>query len=257
MAFENRTVLVTGASIGIGRSIAAAFVMQGARVMACGRSEARLRETEALLSPAAGGRLASFVADVRCKAEVESLVMETTRRFGPIDILVNNAGVYPNTKVVDMPEEEWDTVVDTNLQGPFLVSQAVARQMIARGQGGKIVNITSTAARSARPGASHYAASKAALAMFTQVLALELAEHHINVNAVAPGFIDVGPHAPITAQYREAILKTVPRGRAGRPEDVAQAVLFLASEDADYITGDTILVDGGMLAGRYTLPLSK
>lgn len=257
MGFENRTVLVTGASIGIGRAIATAFLEAGARVMANGRNPEHMKDAEASLREIGGDRLATFVGDVRDKSEVQAMVAEITRIFGPIDVLVNNAGIYPNRRVVDMPEEEWDAVIDTNLKAPFLVCQAVARQMIERGAGGKIVNITSTAGRSGRLGASHYASSKAALQMFTQVLALELAEHRINVNAVAPGLIDVGSHAPITPQYRDAITKTTPWGRAGRPEEVARAVLFLASDDAEYITGDTIVVDGGILAGRFTLPLSQ
>ena len=128
--------------------------------------------------------------------------------------------------------------------------------MIERGRGGKIINITSGAYKSARRGASHYCSSKAALAMFTQVLALELAEHRINVNSVSPGFIDVGLRPAVLQQYKDTMMKMIPWGRMGKPEEIARAVLFLASEDAEYITGEILEVDGGALVGRYILPLS-
>ncbi len=256
MDFQNRTTLVTGAGAGIGRAIATVFVQAGACVMANDIDGKRIGETVALLKPMAGDRIASYVADVRSQREIEGMVEETTRRFGPIDILVNNAGIYPNMPVLLMTPEEWDSVMDTNLRAPFLLSQAVARRMVERGMAGKIINITSSAYKSARRGAAHYCSSKAGLAMLTKVLALELAEHRINVNSVSPGLIDVGPRPGVSQRYREMLIKMTPWGRMGRPDEIARAVLFLASEDADYITGEILEVDGGALVGRYFLPLS-
>lgn len=256
MDFGDCIVLVTGAGIGIGRAIATAFVKAGARVMANDLDQKGINETAEVLRPVAGDRIATCVADVRIKGEIDAMVEETTRCFGPIDILVNNAGICPNSLVSEMSVEEWDAVMATNLRGPFLLCQAVTRRMIDRGKGGKIINITSGAFKSARRGAAHYCSSKAALEMFTRVLALELAEHHINVNAVAPGLTEVGPHLNISQQYKDTLVKSIPWGRMARPDEIARAVLFLASEESEYITGETLLVDGGSLAGRYFLPLS-
>lgn len=254
--FRDCIVLVTGAGVGIGRAIATVFTEAGARVMATDVNQKGVEETAGILRPVVGDRIAAYVADVRIKHEIDAMVAETTRCFGPIDILVNNAGICPNSLVSEMSVEEWDAVMATNLKGPFLLCQAVARQMIERGKGGKIINITSGAYKSARRGAAHYCSSKAALEMFTRVLALELAEHHINVNAVAPGLTEVGPHLNISQQYRDILVTSIPWGRMARPDEIARAVLFLASEESEYITGETLLVDGGSLAGRYFLPLS-
>jgi 3-oxoacyl-[acyl-carrier protein] reductase len=256
MDFRERVVIVTGAGAGIGRAIATAFVKAGARVMANDLVRENIDETAVLLRPIAADRIATHVADVRVKSEIGAMVTETTRRLGPIDILVNNAGICPSSPVIEMPVEEWDTVMATNLRGPFLLCQVVARQMIERGKGGKIINITSGAYKSARRGAAHYCASKSGLDMFTKVLALELGEHHINVNAVAPGLTDTGAVAETPEQYRDTLVKAIPWGRMARPEEIARAVLFLASEESEYITGETLSVDGGSLVGRYFLPPS-
>ena len=256
MDFRDCIVLVTGAGIGIGRAIATAFAEAGARVMANDLDQERVEETAEVLRPVVADRIATYVADVRIKDEIDAMVAETTRCFGPIDILVNNAGICPSSAVIEMPVEEWDAVMATNLRGPFLLCQGVARQMIERGKGGKIINITSGAYKSARKGAAHYCSSKAGLDMFTRVLALELGEHHINVNAVAPGLTEVGPSLNISQQYRDTLVTSIPWGRMARPDEIAHAVLFLASEESEYITGETLLVDGGSLAGRYFLPLS-
>jgi len=255
MDFKDRTVLVTGAGGGIGRAIATAFVQGGAKVMANDLDKGRVEETAALLRSIAGDRIATYVADVRMKSEIDAMVAETIRCWGCVDILVNTAGMCPNSPVTEMRVEEWDDVMATNLRGPFLLCQSIARQMIERGKGGKIVNITSGAYKSARRGAAHYCSSKAALDMFTRVLALELGEHHINVNAVAPGLTDTGALVKASEQYKETLVRSIPWGRMARPEEIARAVLFLASEESEYITGETLLVDGGSLAGRYFLPL--
>jgi NAD(P)-dependent dehydrogenase (short-subunit alcohol dehydrogenase family) len=153
-----------------------------------------------------------------------------------------------------MSESEWDAVFDTNVKGMFLVSQAVARRMIERSAGGRIVNISSGSAKSGRIGAAHYCASKAAVDMFTRVLALELAPHDIAVNAVAPGLIEV-PDWSLSEEYINALIALTPMGRIGQPEDIARAVFYLASPEATFITGSVLAVDGGSLAGR-PLPLS-
>jgi 3-oxoacyl-[acyl-carrier protein] reductase len=256
MDFHDRNVLVTGAGVGIGRSITLAFLQMGARVMLNARRLDSLKETLSLAKGLRDQKAELFAADIRSQKAVEEMVEETVRKFGSIDILVNNAGIYPNKLVVDMDTEEWDAVLDTNLRAPFLICRAVAREMISRGQGGKIINITSGVHRSARKGAAHYASSKAALTMFTKVLALELAEHGINVNAVSPGLIDVGPHMPVTQEYKDSLVKMIPWQRMGRPEEIAKVVLFIASDDAEYVTGESFEVDGGAGAGRFYLPLS-
>ncbi len=253
-------MLVTGAGAGIGRAIATAFVQAGAQVMANGLHATITEEAAKLLRPVAEDRIATYIADVSSKSDIDAMVAETIRRFGQIDILVNNAAIFANTPVVEMSVDEWDALIKTYLRGPFLLCQAVACQMIERGEGGKIINITSSAHKSARRGASHYCSSKAALAMFTKVLALELAEHRINVNSVSPGLIEVERmQSPSNdfAKYLNALVKMIPLSRMGKPDEVARAVLFLASEDAEFINGEILEVDGGGGAGRYSLPLSR
>ena len=257
MSISEKTVLVTGAGAGIGRGIALAFIHAGARVMAADMNPDSLKETASLLTGGDRERLGTFVANVRSKSEIDAMVEATVDRFGEIDVLVNNAGIYPNCPVVEMSQEEWDAVMETNLRAPFLACQSVAKRMIERGRGGKIVNISSGAYKSARLGAAHYCASKAGVVMFTKVLAMELAQHRINVNSVSPGLIDVGPRMGASEEYKSALVKGIPWGRTGTPDEIARAVLFLASDDAEYITGEVLEVDGGMLAGRFFLPLSR
>ncbi len=257
MGHENhrgRVVLVTGAARGIGRGIAEAFAAAGDRVVVADHDGDEADRVAGALRAAGADALAVRV-DVRDAAAVGAMVAGAVERFGRIDVLVNNAGVYPNTPVLEMAEAEWDAVFDTNAKGAFLVSQAVAAAMVARGGGGRIVNISSGAAVLGRPGAAHYCASKAAVDMFTKVLAIELAPHGILVTAVAPGLIAV-PGADLAPEYVEALVALTPVKRAGQPADVANAVLFLASPAASFITGTILGVDGGGLAGR-PLPLSR
>ena len=250
---HDRVVLVTGGAHGIGRGIAQAFAVAGARVIIADRQGDAAEQTATSIASSTGAELMAVAVDVRNAAAVTAAVAHALDRFDRIDVLVNNAGIYPNTPVLAMDEAEWEAVFAINVKGMFLVSQAVARAMIARGTGGRIVNISSGAAESGRVGAAHYCASKAAVNMFTRVLAMELAPYEIVVNAVGPGLIEV-PGASLTPDYVEALVAATPMGRIGQPEDVAHAVLYLASPTATYMTGITLYVDGGGLAGRPLPP---
>jgi 3-oxoacyl-[acyl-carrier protein] reductase len=251
--FVERAVLITGAGRGIGRQLAIDFAAEGALV---GVNDINPDTAKATVDDIAslGGHGRAFIGDVRSSGRVGEIVNEVINAFQNIDILVNNAGIYPNNLVIEMSEEEWDRVWDTNVKGMFLMSRAVAKRMIAAKRGGKIINISSTAALRARIGASHYCSSKAAISMFTQVLALELAEHKINVNAVAPGLIEV-PDWDLSTEYINSLVSLTPWGRIGKPKDVSNVVRFLASGEADFMTGSTVVVDGGSAAGQ-NLPRS-
>jgi NAD(P)-dependent dehydrogenase (short-subunit alcohol dehydrogenase family) len=251
---KGRVAIVTGAGHGIGKGIAEAFALSGASVVVADRDITRAEAVANALQLGDGAAALPVEVDVRSHTLVEAMVERAVYELGGIDVLVNNAGVYPNSPVVEMHEEEWDAVFDTNVKGMFLVSRAVARRMIDRGQGGRIVNISSGAAESGRVGAAHYCASKAAVNMFTRVLALELAPHDIMVNAVGPGLVEV-PDWNLNQQYIEAIVNANPLRRIGTPEDIAHAVLYLASPYTTYTTGTVLYVDGGSLAGR-PLPYS-
>ena len=253
--FVERRVLVTGAGAGIGRAITSAFVSEGAWVAAVDKVAERVSDVTAALS-GGPGRVVGVVGDIRTSSAVERIVSEATGALGRIDVLVNNAAMYPNCPVVEMDEEQWDAVIDTNLKGTFLMSRAVARWMLAQRNEGHVISIASGAYRSARLGASHYCASKAGIVMFSKVLAQELAAHRIHVNVVSPGLIDAGPRGGNPA-YRETLVKSIPWGRPGQPSEIADAVLFLASRRAEYITGTVIDVDGGSSAGRFFLPYSR
>ena len=251
--FDTKVVLITGAGHGIGRQIALDFASEGAHV---GVNDVDANRAAAVVTEITdgGGRAISLVADVRNATQVNQMADSIVAQLGRVDILVNNAGIYPNSLIVDMTEDEWDRVWDINMKGMFLVSQAVIRRMIAEKPGGKIINMSSTASIRARVGASHYCSSKAAISMFTQVLALEAAEHNIQVNAVAPGLVEV-PDWGLAQDYIDALVSMTPRGRIGQPTDISAMVRFLASDEADFVTGSVMIVDGGSAAGQ-NLPLS-
>jgi 3-oxoacyl-[acyl-carrier protein] reductase len=253
--FTDDVVLVTGAGAGIGFGIAKAFHDAGARVALGDMRESALARSAGKIGSSA--RIYTRVIDVRDARSTAEFLEGAERALGPITVAVANAGIYPNTPVLDMTTEEWDRVMETNVRGVFLTCQAAARAMVARGTHGKIITLSSGAAQSGRQGASHYCASKAGVVMFTKVLALEMARHKINVNCIAPGLIEVeGEVSPLTREYVDTLSRSIPWGRIGKPEDIANAALFLASPLADFITGEVLSVNGGSSAGRAFLPLS-
>ena len=251
-----RSVLITGAADGIGRGIATHFAHQGDRVALVDYDAIGLERTLGELR-AEGGQVLAIHADVRDGNAVDGAIQRATETHDGLDVVVNNAAVYPNTPVLEMAEDEWDRVLDTNLKGAFLITRAAGRQMVMQGRGGNMCLIASGAYRSARRGAAHYCASKAGLVLLAQTLALELAEHRINVNVVAPGFIEVGLRPGVSIPYREQIKHDIPWGRFGTPAEIAQSVAFLCSPAAEFITGSVLAVDGGSSAGRFHLPISR
>jgi 3-oxoacyl-[acyl-carrier protein] reductase len=243
---KGQVALVTGASQGLGRAIALRLGTSGARVACVARNAEKLAETVNAIK-AAGGTADVFPCDVTDSESVDQVVDAVIERWERLDILVNNAGVTRDTLVLRMTDEEWDTVLDTNLKGAFLCTRAAAKPMMQK-RYGRIINISSVSGIMGNPGQANYSASKAGLIGMTQTTARELAGRNITINAVAPGFIQT----EMTAHLGDAILgeakKRIPAKRLGQPEDVADAVLFLASEAASYITGQVLTVDGGMTA---------
>jgi NAD(P)-dependent dehydrogenase (short-subunit alcohol dehydrogenase family) len=248
-SLAGKIALVTGGGRGLGRAGALAFAKAGARVALLSRTRTQLEETAAAVE-ALGRKALVAIADTRNAAEVDAAVQATVAAFGRIDILFNNAGTNIRKNVVDMPDEDWHTIMDTNVKGAFLVARAVARQMVQQGSG-TIINMSSMSAASAEPTKAVYAASKGAIALLTKGLALELAPHGIRVNAIAPGYmltslvkggLDADP------ERKQRVLARIPLGRLGAPEEIGGALVFLASEAASYITGATITIDGGWTA---------
>jgi len=249
MKLQNKVAIVTGSTRGIGRGIAERLVREGAIVIVNGR---RIEDAERVakeIDPS-GKKTAAIAADTSNALQVNSMIGETVKRFGRIDILVNNAGVLELENFVDIKEESWDRIMDVDLKGYLLCGQAAARQMIKQG-GGKIVNIASIAGTIAYPQLAHYCAAKAGIINLTKVMALELGKHKINVNAIGPGLIesDMTKSMLDDPDSKKMFIEKIPLGRIGKPEDIAGAAAFLASEDAEYITGVTLFVDGGWLTG--------
>ena len=251
--FQNKVIVVTGASAGIGKELSLSLLQNGARVVACSRDSGRIAELESAWNRDAG-ELLTVTCDVSRSEDVQGLVDSATARFGKIHGLVNNAGLYPVTPFLELAEEQWDQVLDANLKGAFLCSQAAAKTMIAEGVKGSIVNISSTASLIARPGITHYAASKAGMNMLTKSLALELAPHGIRVNTVLPGLILTGRvqrqlDDPAGMAEHQTKLARIPLKQEGRPADITHAVLHFLSEASAYSTGSQLVVDGGYSLG--------
>ena len=248
MRLQDKVAIVTGAGSGNGRGIALRLAEEGARVVVADVNEAGAAETVALIE-AAGGQARVVRADVSRREQVEELVKAALAGFGQIDILVNNAGVESMRPFLELPEAEWDRIMGVNLKGPFLCSQLAAREMAQAGRGGKIINIGSICSAVALAGEAHYIASKGGVLMLTKAMAIDLAPYNINVNAVGPGVIETAMTANSlsTPERVEMFYNHIPLKRIGQPRDVANAVLFLASTEADYITGTILYVDGGWL----------
>jgi len=246
MQLKGKTAVVTGGSRGIGRAIALELASCGANVVVNYTRNSKAADEVVAEIEAMGSSGMAVKADVSIASEVENLVNEVLKTFGSIDILVNNAGITRDNLIIRMTEKEFDEVINTNLKGTFICTKAVSRVMIKQ-KSGKIINVSSVVGIVGNAGQSNYAAAKAGLIGFTKSMAKELAKRGINVNAVAPGFIQTDMTSVLPDNVKEEFLKSIPLMRIGKPEDIAKTVLFLASEYSDYITGQVINIDGGMV----------
>jgi 3-oxoacyl-[acyl-carrier protein] reductase len=239
---SGQVALVTGSTRGIGRSIAGRLHQAGASVAVIGRQETAARSVAAEL----GERAAGFACDVADRTQVEATITAVEQSLGPVSILVNNAGITRDNILLRLSEEDWDAVLDANLKGAFLMTRAVLKGMMKR-RAGRIINISSVVGLMGNKGQANYAASKAGLIGFTKAVAREYASRNVLVNCVAPGYIETEMTAALPPDAQGALLGQISLGRLGQPADVAGAVLFLASDLAGYITGQVLVVDGGMV----------
>lgn len=245
MRLAGKVALVTGAQEGIGKAIALAYGREGASVVINYLDSQTAADETTSQIRALGQRAVSIAGDVAQAADVRRLV-EAGERLGGIDILVNNAGIFPRVEFLDMTEAQWDKVLDVNLKGTFLCTQAVAQQLVRRGRGGAVINLASGAAFRSSPRGVHYVASKAGIVGVTRATALELAPYRVRVNAIAPGITDTAqPRYGMSEEEVQAAGRQVPLGRMGIPSDIADLATFLASEESRHITGQTIHVNGG------------
>lgn len=241
MKFTDRKVIVTGGTRGIGKAIATGFAAAGAQVILTGRDATTAQAIAAELD----GDVQGLELDVASGESVQKFFTEALERLGGLDILVANAGITRDKLVMALKDEDWDDVLGTNLRGAFLCVREAIRPMI-RNRGGRIIGVTSVIGLTGNPGQGNYAASKAGLIGLVKSLAQEVASRNITVNAVAPGMIETDMSANLPEKAREAIASRIPAGRAGSAQEVASAVMFLASDDASYITGEVLRVDGGL-----------
>lgn len=242
---QGKTAIVTGASRGIGRATALELARNGANVVVnYAGSQERAEQVVAEIKELGVGAFA-FQADISNSEQVQNMVKETVNTFKTIDILVNNAGVTKDNLLMRMKEEEWDTVIDINLKGIFNCSKAVTRPMMKQ-RYGRIINVTSVVGVLGNPGQANYVAAKAGVIGLTKTMARELANRNIHVNAVAPGFIETDMTDELNEEMKEQLLAQIPLNTLGKPEDIANVIRFLVSSDADYITGQTLHVNGGM-----------
>ncbi len=240
---SGRVALVTGASRGIGRAIATRLAAQGAHVLAAARGDNAAGTVQEI--QAAGGRAEALALDVTDPAAVDAAVTSALERHSRLDILVNNAGITRDQLMLRLKRDDWDAVLTTNLTSAYMLTQAVLKPMI-RQRSGRIICISSVVGQSGNPGQANYAASKAGLIGFAKSVALEVASRSITVNVVAPGMIATDMTGVLPEKTREALIGRIPLGRLGAPDDVAAAVCFLASDEAAYITGQVLAVNGGM-----------
>jgi len=242
-----RVAVITGASQGIGRACALALAEGGARLALAARNEEKLASV-VKEAQAKNAEAAAFRMDVSDEESVKSAVKSALERFGKIDILINNAGITKDTLLMRMKRADWDSVIQTNLSGAFFCTQAVIGSMLKQ-RWGRIINVISVFGQMGQVGQANYAASKAGLIGFTMAMAREVASRHITVNAVAPGYIETAMTEGLSEDLKSKVNEMIPLGRAGTDMDVAHAVRFLASEEASYITGHVLNVNGGMLMG--------
>jgi 3-oxoacyl-[acyl-carrier protein] reductase len=245
MSLANKVALVTGSGRGIGRAIALRLAEAGASVVVNDIGDAAPVEAVVKEIKAMGGQALPVLADVSSAAEVERLVAEATSAYGRIDILVNNAGIARDQLLLRMTEEEWDRVLAVDLKSVFLCTRAVLKYMVKERRG-RIISIASVVGMVGNAGQANYAAAKAGIIGFTRTVAKEVASRGITVNAIAPGFIDTEMTQRLKGEWKEELKKRIPLGRLGSPQDVAEAVAFLASDAAGYITGQVLVIDGGM-----------
>jgi glucose 1-dehydrogenase len=255
MRLQGKTAVVTGAGTGIGQAIAIAFAQQGAAVVVDYVGNASVPQDTISRIDAMGGKSLAIDADISIPDEVNTLIHQTVAAFGKLDIFVNNAGVEKKFAFVDYPMEEWQKIMAVNLTGPFLCAQAAAKQMIAQGGGGRIINISSIHEDLPMPTNAPYCASKGGLRMLMRTIAVELAPHQITVNNIGPGAIytPIDKDVESDPKLNDQILAEIPLGRWGKPEEVAQLAVYLASDDAAYVTGSTHFIDGGMLRNAGSL----
>ena len=247
MSLSGRVALVTGASQGIGRTCALKLASQGATVAAVARNQEKLDELVKEIV-AAGGKASTFSLDVANEEQIKSVFKDALAQLGKIDILINNAGITKDTLIMRMKRADWDAVINTNLTSAYLCTQQVISSMLKQ-RWGRVINITSVFGQTGQAGQTNYSSSKAGLIGLTMALAREVASRNITCNAVAPGFIETSMTSGLSDEFKETALKMIPLGRVGAPEDVANAVAFLASDEASYITGHVLNVNGGMLMG--------
>ncbi|MFH0854997.1 MAG: 3-oxoacyl-[acyl-carrier-protein] reductase [Candidatus Omnitrophota bacterium] len=245
MKLKDKVALITGGARGIGQAIAMAFAKEGADIVVADVS-AEVAQKAALEIEALGRKALALEMDVTDYAQVEAGLNKILDKFGKVDILVNNAGITKDNLILRMPESDWDAVINVNLKGTFNCIKAVSRPMIKQ-RSGKIVSIASIIGLMGNAGQANYAASKAGIIALTKTVAKELASRNINANAVAPGFIQTEMTAKLPESVKAKMLEAIPLGKLGLPKDVADACLFLVSEDSSYITGQVITVDGGMV----------
>ena len=242
---SNKTAIVTGGSRGIGRAIALELAHRGANVIVNYNTNGVAAQEVVMRIVKDGGKAAALPGDVAKVDDAQALVKAALEKFGGLDILVNNAGITRDMLIMMMSEESWDAVIDTNLKGTFNCSKAAVRHMM-KARSGRIINITSVSGQIGNAGQTNYSASKAGQIGFTKALAREVAARNITVNAIAAGYVDTEIWAGVPEDMRDAFIKMIPLGRKGTPEDIANAVAFLASDEAAYITGQVLAVDGGM-----------
>ncbi|MEB2278572.1 3-oxoacyl-[acyl-carrier-protein] reductase [Lysinibacillus xylanilyticus] len=243
---EGKVAVVTGASRGIGRAIALKLADEGAKVVVnYSGSQSKAEEVVATIQEN-GGEAVAVQASVSKTEEVSALMDAAVKTFGSLDILVNNAGITRDNLLMRMKEDEWDDVLDTNLKGVFLCTKAVTRQMMKQ-RAGRIINISSIVGVAGNAGQANYVAAKAGVIGLTKTTAKELASRNILVNAIAPGFIETEMTEQLPEDIKQGMLTQIPLAKLGQPEDIAKAVAFLASDDANYMTGQTLHIDGGMV----------